>query len=182
MTGETVMTPRLWDFGITPDQGLKIATIMANWAMIDNEIGHLLQRTSGIKGAKDGAELVHAITFTQKIRILDQRRKQGRLPETLNDLIREMVWITNNYWPSRNMLAHSILSGNPARSIGWSQAKLKAIDLGDLDGILSESRYATWVSHNLFLTHLGASPDALPPRPPERPAPPWLAEIHWADA
>ena len=178
---ETVMTPSLWDFGLTPEQGLKIATIMANWAMTDNEIGHLLQRTSGVKDAKNGAELVHAISFTQKIKILDQRSKQGRLPETLSELIREMVWVTNHYWPSRNMLAHSILSSNPARSIGWSQAKLKAIDLNDLDGLLSDSRYATWVSHNLFLTHLGATPTPLPPRPPERPIPQWLSEIHWND-
>src|SRR5437879_5876488 len=32
MTEEVAMTPRLWDFGLTPEQGLKIATIMANWA------------------------------------------------------------------------------------------------------------------------------------------------------
>lgn len=45
---------------------------MSNWAMIDNEIGHLLQRTSGVKDTKDGAELVHAISFTQKVNILKQ--------------------------------------------------------------------------------------------------------------
>jgi hypothetical protein len=28
------MTPYLWDFGLTPEQGLKIATIMANWAIL----------------------------------------------------------------------------------------------------------------------------------------------------
>jgi hypothetical protein len=121
MMDETAMTPTppLWDFGLTPEQGLKIATIMANWAMIDNEIGHLLQRTSGVKDAEDGAELVHAISFTQKIKILDQRRKQGRLPEVLSELIREMVWITNHYWPSRNMLAHSICPPTaPGRLVG----------------------------------------------------------------
>lgn len=176
---KTAMTPALWDFGLTPEQGLKIATIMSNWAMIDNEIGHLLQRTSGVQDTKDGAELVHALTFTQKVRILEQRWKQGRLPDPLSGLIKEMAWVTNRYWPSRNMLAHSILSSNPTRSIGWSQAKLKAFDLNDLDGLLSASRYATWVSHNLFMTHLGTTPDALPPRPSERPSPKWLSEIRW---
>jgi hypothetical protein len=182
MSDETAMTPRLWDFGLTPEQGLKVATIMANWAMVDNELGHLLQRTSGIKRTADGAELAHAINFTQKVRILKARSKQGRLPETMAELVKELGWVTDHYWPNRNMLAHSILSSNPTRSIGWSQAKLKAIDLNDLDGVLSESRYATWVSHSLMLAHLGSTPGQLPPRPPERPIPDWLTAIHWNDS
>jgi hypothetical protein len=34
----------------------------------------------------------------------------------------------------------------------------------------------------LALSHLGTTPGALPPRPPERPELSWLAEIHWDDA
>jgi hypothetical protein len=173
------MIPELWDFGLTPDQGLKIATIIANWSMVDNEIGHLIQRISGIKDAKDGADLVHVIDLKKKVDILNARRKQGRLPATLNDLVIEMVFVCEKFRPDRNMLAHNPLSAGSDRAIAWSQSKLKALDLNALDDILSESRYATWVAHNLFLAHLGVSVNQLPPRPPVRLAPRWLAEIRW---
>lgn len=143
---ETPMTPKLWDFGLTPEQGLAIATIMANWSMIDNEIGHLIQRISGITDTKDGADLVHVIDLKKKVDILNARRKQGRLPANMNELVIELVYVCERFRPDRNMLAHSTLSGNKDQALAWSQSKLKKLDLNDLGSILSESRYATWVA------------------------------------
>ena len=168
------VTPALWDFGLTPEQGLKIAGVLTNWAMIDNEIGHLLERTKIITAGS-----AHKERFVDKIKALKRGLKRKQLPDTLGALIEEMASVASAYYETRNMLAHSILSSNPTRSMAWSQAKLKAIDLGGLDSILAESNYATWVSHNLFLSHLGTTPDPLPPRPPTRTPPSWVKDIRW---
>ncbi len=174
-----VITPTLWEFGLTPEQGLKIATIIANWAMIDNEIGHLIQRLSGISDARDGADLVHVIDLKRKIDLLNARRKRGHLPQGMDTLVIELVYVAENYRNDRNMLAHAVITATPDRAVAWSQSKLKAISLGELDEMLSESHYATWVAHSLLLVELGVTPDPLPPRPPARLAPPWLDEIRW---
>lgn len=166
------MVAPLWGFGLTPEQGLKIATILANWAMVDNEISHLLQRVSGITDDRDGADLVHVIDLRKKIEILNERRKQNRLAPQLNDLVSELIWVSSNYRSDRNMLAHGIMNVNNTHGTAYSSSKRRTLDLTLLDNVLDESHYATWVAHNLFLTHLGVTPDPLPSRPPARPASP----------
>jgi hypothetical protein len=171
-----MVTPPMWDFQITPEQGRKIALVSTNWAMVDNELGSLLEKLAGIQDSATGAELVHAIDLRKKIEILDRRRKGGRVPVGCAPLIQELVWCGSNFYADRNMLAHGIIGGgSPEHQVAWSQSKLKALNLTHLDAIVGEAQYTAHVAHHLFMAAHGAGPeslDPLPPRPPLRPPQP----------
>jgi hypothetical protein len=167
-------TPPMWEINLTPKEALKIALVSLNWAAVDNDLGHIIAGGSGIGVPIHASELVHVLDLQKKIEIIDNRRKRGEITGKAGDLALEMRWVGQHYRPNRNMLAHGMLlaSGTPAAAL-WSQTKLKAIPISELDEILDEAQYAAHVSHRLGLAIVGLSPAhiaPLPPRPHERPA------------
>lgn len=169
--------PPMWDYGLTAEQALKIATVSLDWAMVDSVLGHMLADLSGIKNLQHAAELVHVLDLKKKIELLNGRKKRGELPAAAAPLVSEMVFVANNYRSGRNMLAHGTYAGapdDPQGAIFWSQSKLKMLPVSELDAILAEARYAAHVAHHLMLAIIapGFPATPLPARPPTRPAQP----------
>jgi hypothetical protein len=164
------MTPPMWEFELTPEQAMKIALVSVNWAMVDNQIGHLIEFLSGITDHKVGAELIHVIDLKRKIDILDSRRKRGAMPPNTDGLVKELVFAGNTYRPDRNMLVHGVPMKSATGPVIWSQAKMKSLDFTDLDDLVSEAHYAAHVTHHLMMACNGVTQSGgPPPRPPERP-------------
>ncbi len=164
------MTPALWQFGLTPDQAMKIAMVSLNWSAVDMSLGMALVGHTGIVSPLHAADLVHILDVRTKIDILHRRYKRGEFHSAATVFIKEMVWIGENYRADRNMLAHAVYADDGADGVMWSPSKLKALALSELDAIVSEARYAAHIANRLSLAIHGIElPEAPPPRPAARP-------------
>ncbi|HEY1606668.1 MAG TPA: hypothetical protein VGF77_13830 [Allosphingosinicella sp.] len=167
------MTPRLLSYNLTPEQFEAIASVGLDWAHADMLLGSALAKLAGITSPGDASDLIYAIDLKKKIDLIHARHKRGEVPVPAADLVSELVHVGERYRPDRNMLAHGIVlyenDGSP--SMFWSQSKMKGLDIGVLDAIVSEARYTVHVASHFMGRLLGLTPPReLPPRPPERAA------------
>jgi hypothetical protein len=162
-------TPAAWEFKPSPEQAMKIAIVSLNWSAVDHTLGTMIAAHSGIHPVAHIAELIHVVDLKKKIDIINVRQKRGEFPAVAAPLVKEMVFIGENYRNDRNMLAHGMLFDDGEGGILFSASKTKWLSMRELDGIVDESNYAGHVAQALSAAVIFGVTKPLPPRPPVRP-------------